>query len=253
MGGPHLAQLNPSEALAARYLTELNIGIVVHEPDGNAAPDFSVGRRLAVEVRRLNQNHETGGAYAGLETAKAAILARTRKVLPRFGPAPEGRGWWVSYYYWRPLDWKAFKAHLPKVLAAFKEAPREDGVRIRVTPTFEMEIERRDSVAANYYTLATFVDRDEGGFVVSEIIRNLNLCITEKDGKIAHCRDRYAEWWLLLPNHIGPDVDPASLDILHQHVDLKGFDQVILLHPRDHRRAFTINRRPASIAESASA
>jgi len=34
---------------------------------GNLPPDFVVGDDVAVEVRRLNQNHETGEAYGGLE------------------------------------------------------------------------------------------------------------------------------------------------------------------------------------------
>jgi hypothetical protein len=78
--------MDDSERLADQYLRSFGIGAVIYEPDGNMPPDFCVGGRIAVEVRRLNQNYEfSDGTKQGLE--ERAI----------------------------PL-WKKFKAHLPSLV-----------------------------------------------------------------------------------------------------------------------------------------
>lgn len=224
--------MNRSEELAATYLDSLGLGSVIHEPDGGIPPDFVVDGRIAVEVRRLNQNFEAGGAYEGLENIEAALMRFVEKVLPRFGPAPDGKGWWVFFDFRRPLDAKAVKRNLPKVLAAFQAAPSPGGADIQLTRTFRLEIRPASISVAHHFMLGGYCDFDAGGFVAGEIIRNLNLCITEKAAKIAPYRDRYPEWWLVLPDHIGPDLDMEDRASVRAHIDLSGFSRVVLLHPR---------------------
>jgi hypothetical protein len=62
--------MNASERLALAYLHGLDLGPVEFEPDGNIPPDFVVGGRIAVEVRRLNQQHvHADGTAQGFEVA----------------------------------------------------------------------------------------------------------------------------------------------------------------------------------------
>ena len=56
-----------SVRLVERYLQALQLGPIIYEPHRNAPPDFVVDGRIAVEVRRLNQNHVQGATYEGLE------------------------------------------------------------------------------------------------------------------------------------------------------------------------------------------
>jgi len=48
--------MDSSETLAKEYLRFLGYTDIIYEPDGNIPPDFLVNGRIAVEVRRLNQN-----------------------------------------------------------------------------------------------------------------------------------------------------------------------------------------------------
>ena len=59
--------MNNDEQIAERYLKSLDKGEVVFEPDGRVPPDFLVDRRIAVEVRRLNQHYDAGGKFRGVE------------------------------------------------------------------------------------------------------------------------------------------------------------------------------------------
>ena len=236
--------MDRSEERALAYLESLQLGPVAYEPDGRIPPDFVMGD-IAVEVRRLNQNFETQGSYEGLESAEASLIRFVERLLPTFGPAPDGKGWWVSYDFWRPIDGKAIKRALPEALAVFQAAPKPDGADFRLAKTFELEIRRASIPVAQLFMLGGYSDRDAGGFVASEIIRNLNLCIAEKATKIAPYKDRYREWWLVLPDHIGPDLNPDERESIGEHVDVRTFSRVILVHPRTPTKALVLSRSHA--------
>lgn len=85
-----------------------------------------------------------------------------------------------------------------------------------------------------------YSDRDAGGFVASEIIRNLNLCIAEKAAKVAPFRDRYREWWLVLPDHIGPDLNADERQSIVEHVNISVFSRIILVHPQAPTKALIL-------------
>lgn len=233
--------MDRSESLAQSYLESLGLGAPAYEPDGRVPPDFTLGD-IAIEVRRLNQNHETTGGYEGLESGQAGILRYVEKVLPSFGPPKDGQGWWVFLTFWRPIDGKSIKQALPKALAAFYAAPDPSGLDVKLTRTFELEIRPAGIPVANHFMLGGFSDFDQGGFVASEIIRNLNLCIAEKAAKVAPYQDRYREWWLVLPDHIGPDLDADERQTIGEHVDLRTFSRVVLIHPRDPTRVLVLAR-----------
>lgn len=235
--------MDRSEALARVYLESLGIGPVAYEPDGGIPPDFVIGD-VAIEVRRLNQNYEGEGGYQGLESVEAGLLRYVERLLPTYGAPKGGQGWWVFMTYWRPLDGKAVKRELPKALAAFHAAPNPAGLDAKLTRTFELEIRPAGVPVANHFMLGGYSDFDQGGFVVGEIIRNLNICIGEKAAKIAPYQNRYREWWLVLPDYIGPDLDPDERRAIGEHVDLRTFTRVVLIHPSDPTKASVLARPP---------
>jgi hypothetical protein len=59
--------MDQSEQLAKQYLCALGFESIVYEPDGNIPPDFLADDRVAVEVRRLNQNEMIESGNRGLE------------------------------------------------------------------------------------------------------------------------------------------------------------------------------------------
>jgi hypothetical protein len=77
-------------------------------------------------------------------------------------------------------------------------------------------------------------DRDSGGWVTTELERNLQLCIDEKTAKMSAIRTKYAEWWLLLVDHINYGVEDAL------QVPPHDWDRIILVSPFDHTQAFEV-------------
>jgi len=231
--------MDRSETLAKIYLESLGLNAVAYEPDGQIPPDFAFGD-IAIEVRRLNQNHESGGAYEGLETGQASIRRYAEKLLPTFGVPKDGQGWWVFLTFWRPIDGKAIKRRLPKALAAFQADPNPSGLDTNLTRTFKLEIRPAGIPVPHIFMLGGYCDFDEGGFVAGEIIRNLNICIAEKAAKIAPYQHRYKEWWLVLPDFIGPGLDADERRIIGEHVDLRTFSRVVLIDPREPIKALVL-------------
>lgn len=117
--------MDKSEELAERYLTSLDLGEVVYEPDGNVPPDFAIAGTIAVEVRRLNQNHELEiGRTQGLEEVDIPLRRKMQKYLWSFAPSREGESWYVGYNFKRPLEpWKVLQPLLDRALREFHSSP----------------------------------------------------------------------------------------------------------------------------------
>jgi len=59
--------MNNDEQIALKCLNNLDYTIIEYEPNGNVPPDFLLDKKIAVEVRRLNQQKLFNGKYRGLE------------------------------------------------------------------------------------------------------------------------------------------------------------------------------------------
>lgn len=232
--------MNRDEAIAEIYLRGLDMGDVVHEPDGRVTPDFVVNGRVAVEVRRLNQQALVDGVHEGLEIAEAGILAYFDRLLPTLGGPIDGRSWFVFYSFRRPLDWKALKRDIKSALTAFVPEPEKQVVKLR--RNFELDLQPASHPHSTRFLLGGYSDHQAGGFVSSEIIRNANLCIAEKSEKTRQNRPRYPEWWLLLVDRIGPKLNAFERNDLPNHVKAEGWDRVVLLDPDDPDRALRLDQ-----------
>src|SRR2546426_401166 len=73
--------MDDSERTILESLQNQDLGDVVYEPDGNVPPDFLVNGRIAVEVRRLNENVETDEGHRGLEEISKPLNVLVRKAL----------------------------------------------------------------------------------------------------------------------------------------------------------------------------
>jgi hypothetical protein len=89
--------------------------------------------------------------------------------------------------------------------------------------------------------LAAPFDGDESGWVVSDIIDNLKLCIAEKTHKVASVHSKYPEWWLALVNRIDPFLEADDMQDVRAHVPRPStWDKVILTSSNDHTQAFEL-------------
>lgn len=234
--------MNPEEAIAEIYLRGLDLGAVVHEPDGNHMPDFLVDGRIAVEVRRLNQHSMATGEPEGLETVEAALVRFIDKLLPDLGAPDRNGSWWVAYHFERPLDLKALKRAIPRALTGFAGTPSDGRHTLQIQPNFGIDLLPTTDAHEARFLLGAYNDYEAGGFVGSEIIRNATLCITEKTAKMALVKDRYPEWWLVLVDRIGPQLNAFERNDLPNHIEIAPWDQVLLLDPHDPARALRLGK-----------
>src|SRR5437868_2382487 len=130
-----------------KYLRHLGFTDIQHEPDGNVPPDLLADRRVAVEVRKLNHNEETGTGFRSLEQTAIPLFMKVRKLLVSLGPPPTfGKSWFVTYRFQRPSATRNLLKALRARLLAFRDHDQthtptlfmlDDGFEVRLFPAAE--------------------------------------------------------------------------------------------------------------------
>lgn len=192
--------MDETEEKVCEFLVGLGIGPVQFEPLGNVCPDFLVDGRIAVEARRLNQNFvHPDGLTEGLEVAQRSIVQWFREQLPKLGPPTGDTSWSITPRWRRPLPHLTpLRRAIWKRLKDIKTDPAEAVHIIDVHPGLRLELRRAEWLYASRFILSATDDQDQGGFIVSEALRNTQLCISEKTKKASPTRHCFKEWWLVL-------------------------------------------------------
>src|SRR5882762_8813042 len=113
--------MDEGEQIASKYLRHLGFENIIHEPDGNVTPDFLVNNRIAVEVRRLNQNEIIDSGHRGLEVTAIPLMMKFNKLLSSLGTGGPGQSWFVRYTFARPLPrWARLQKAMREQLTAFQ-------------------------------------------------------------------------------------------------------------------------------------
>ena len=224
--------MDAAEAIAQRLLTS-TFTTVVHEPDGNVPPDFLADHRVAVEVRRLNQHFDSGHGKQGLDEVAIPLWQHVAKLATSLGPS-NGESWYISITFQRPVEPR--KTLGKKIFAALKsfmsQAVRTNGT-VYADDTFELEVFRAGKVWPTFFVMGGSSDLQSGGFVVAEMIANIEHCLAEKTRKIEGVRSKYPEWWLVLVDQIGWGLDDFSKEQLLSYVKRPpGWDKVVVVSPR---------------------
>ena len=238
-----LTLMNDAERSVYAYLLSQGFNTIVYEPDGMVPPDFLVNGRIAVEVRRLNQNEETATGHRGLEEVAKPLNALVHKALAAMGPPIGGTSWFVSYTFRRPLPpWREIEQLLGSTLRMFRDYPYFRNGSVPVTDRFRLRFTRATKVHRSLFVLGGWVDHDSGGFVISEMRRNLHICITEKAQKVSKVQNRYPEWWLALDDRIGyGGLDEADRTKIRELIQVdECWSKVILVNPLKPSRGFAL-------------
>lgn len=226
--------MNDSEKFVFEYLKSRGFGNIIYEPDGNIPPDFTIDGRIAVEVRRLNENEKTTIGHRGLEETSKPLTALIEKALVATGPPIYGVSWFVSYFYRRPLPpWRKLDIALRNVLQEIREKPDLGTHKVRVADRLQLSFTRASELHQDLLVLGSWSDHDSGGFVISEMVQNLRICMAEKSLKVAKVASRYSEWWLALDDRIGyGDLDEGDRNQLRSLVQLEQpWSKIILVNP----------------------
>ncbi|HEX3810487.1 MAG TPA: hypothetical protein VHW02_12415 [Rhizomicrobium sp.] len=234
--------MDASETLVKAYLNSLDFAVVQYEPDGNVPPDFLCDAHIAVEVRRLNQNYDDGNGPRGLEEVDISLWQNVRELILSMGVPTEGKTWGVFYRFSRPLPkWKRLKSAIENELRKFMNSGNQQPCSVTVQNNFHMKVYRYPIAKPTFFVPLGNSDEQRGGWLIEEIEKNLRYCIEEKEKKISSFRNKYKEWWLVLPDHIGLGLDEIEREIFRDQFRMTHtFDKVVLLDPRDCRRSFEV-------------
>ena len=226
--------MDASEELAEKLLRHMGFLSVVYEPDGNVPPDFLVDGRIAVEVRRLNQSHDSGSGMRGLEETFIPLWPKIENLVHSLGPAKD-ESWFVFFRFSRPVQpWKSLEPKLRAALTAFMAQADRSRCVVYEENGFELEVARASQPLEHYFRMGGSSDREAGGFIVSEMLENITHCANEKLQKISRVRNKYKEWWLVLPDHIGLGLSEYDRQQFLAHAKRPtGWDKIIVVDPRD--------------------
>jgi len=234
--------MDDSEKKAFEYLRSLGLGDIVYEPDGNVPPDFLVDGRVAIEVRRLNQNVQSDDGIQGLEEVDIPLWLKMRGLLESLGPPTSDVTWFVFYRFKRPVpSWKKLEPELRRFLEGFRDDGPHERTESNLGNGFSISVFRASITHPTLYLLAGCSDQDSGGWLLAEMERNLNICISEKTAKVARVRAKYPEWWLVLVNYIGFGLDDFDRAMFRDQVRVEhDWDRAILVDPTNPERSFEI-------------
>lgn len=233
-----------SEQIANKYLIHIGVNSLEFEPDGNVPPDFTIEKRIAIEVRRLNQNYELpNGSSKGLEETSIPIVHKFEKLIRSMGISINGECWYVAIDFQRPISWKTLECKIKLELQRFKKSSMRTNCEIVISENFRIDLFKAGKDHGFFFCSGGHSDNYSGGWVMSEIERNLRICIVDKEHKIAPYRHKYQQWWLLLIDYIGFGMD--SEDRLQFKLDVlprinHSFDRIIFVNPLDHAYAFEV-------------
>jgi hypothetical protein len=231
--------LDDSETIANKYLAHRGFQKIDFEPEGKSKPpDFLVDDRIAVEVRRLNQNElctTPGTKPRGLEEVAIPVWKNIQQLLPSLGH-PKGQfSWYVFIRYSRPVPGRrqiedAIRQHL----GAFRDNPTQKPATIQIFDNLVLKLFPAGRLYPDYFVMGGRSDYDTGGWVIPELERNLKICIDDKTAKMSGIRGKYAEWWLVLIDHINYGAEEAL------PVPPHNWDKIILINPQDHTQAYEV-------------
>ncbi len=234
--------MDEAEAHILKYLQHRGFTDIKYEPDGNIPPDFLIDGRIAVEVRRLIQHEDSTGKLRGLTETQIPLIQRLQSLFKALGAPNQGKSWFVFVRFTRPLeDWKTLGPRVQDWLETFKNGAQAGRHDNDFGNGFTVSLVAASKPLASLFVLGMFSDWDTGGWVLSEVKRNLDICIAEKTRKISSVRAKYPEWWFILSDHIGLGLDDfdreqfrATISVAHT------WDRIILVNPADHTSAFEI-------------
>lgn len=240
--------MDKTERIAHDYLRRRGIEQqeIQFEPNGGVPPDFLVRGRVAVEVRRLNQNERAAGGNRGITAISTWQFLQS--FIRTIGPAGTDESWFVSVRILRsPARPKVLKKSIGSRLTAFCQLPdrnTQGSYRFDVDG-LRLELSRADGMHAPFFVPGILVDRRAGGFILSEMIRNIPICIEEKIKKTEPYRRKYSVWWLILVDHIHGNLDADEEQRLQSIVHVPSdWDRVVIVNRTDPNRAVELH--PAS-------
>lgn len=173
--------MDATEKLVRQFLVSQGFDDIKYEPDGNVPPDFLVDGQIAVEARRLNQNHFGEGKPRGLEEIEIPLWRKAKKLLQSLGPSVSGESWFVFIRFGRPmLPWTALEPKLRMALERFMHQPERRNSTVFAERGFEVDLYRASQPHPQLFLMSGSSDAESGGPILAEIEKTFSTARTKK-------------------------------------------------------------------------
>lgn len=230
--------MNRDEQVVEYYLKSLEIGNVLHEPDGKIPPDFSVDTRIGVEVRRLNQHFITDDTAEGLEELFIPFVSAFKEVLESFNSKYQGESYWVSFELNRPFKkrMKNVKKEIYHSLAQFLIDDPPPPITVPVNNEITLLILASNPTPGKMFRFAGGVDKNYGGAVIQMYVDNIRYCLSDKTSKVEPYKSKYAEWWLFLVDYLSWDLNQSEVTIMKSQIEDIGIFKRVCIFSYDGQK-----------------
>ena len=221
--------MNQDESIAEAYLKKHHENIV-YEPDGNIPPDFSIGRSIGVEVRRLNQQHRDNGNTRGLEEQRIPLNKAVENELSKYALEQNGDSYWLTLRYERNIgSLKDIKQNTVSAVQAFQLQNENIPFKYKLSENVTLEFVAKAQKLSRKFKIGIELDQDSGGWVVDMYTQDVIHCIKEKEQKIKPYKNQYKSWWLLLVDHINCMDSYDKNDIVEKVTKPSSFEKIVVI------------------------
>ena len=208
-----MARKNLEEFQARQWLEEQRYSDISDlSKDQRDPPDFLVEGRIGVEVRRLNWMTDTNRRNQGAEELEHALGATIGKILEAAGAPPGGYSVYVScdllHDSLPPKE--VIQEQVRQAVGEYVDFLSKT-VRSGKSPVSRLTRlrSRLDMHFYPYWPSGTGkfelgqveVATPMRGWVVQDLVDNINRCIEEKTDKLKERFHLYPEWWLVLVDY----------------------------------------------------
>lgn len=225
-------EMKREEKITEDYLISSGFKDIIFEPDGNIPPDFSIEGKIAVEVRRLNQNFFAENKANGLEEDRIPLFKLLEVSLKKFDSQYIETSYWISIRFSRPIpNSKVTQKAIINSLAVFLNNPVPLPCEIQVTKTIRLHVFESQQVKGRVFLFAGGTDRESGGFVLPIFKNNFDYCMRVKSETIKKYYNRYDSWWLVLVDSIAYGFNETDKKEIKSMVRVNSiWDKVIVLN-----------------------
>lgn len=220
------------EQIASKFLATRFGAEPTYEPLGrHLAPDFCI-KRVAFEIRRLNQRYfHEDGRDEGLEQVDYRLNAVLRRELDKIAFWDDKGSFFWGLSFRRPLRSEPRK--IAKQLAAAARSHYLEGSR--KTATLKIDEITLDLMPATIphgkaFAMGYVADGDSGGFLGDIYPCSIRLALEEKIVKTMDIAGQFDRWALILIDTVLPGVTSPN-DIGPMDFDLQHFSSIAILNP----------------------
>ena len=227
--------MKPEEKIVADYLIASGYNDLEYEPNGNVTPDFVLNKKIAIEVRRLNQHYLKGEYPKPLEQLEWKLIPRLTAILESIFVESFEKSFAVSISFERPLKatkqlFKTFEALLRDQVGNIKQE-----IEIYIHKNLKVRLIPLSIKWSTYYVLGSYGDNNGGGLIIAELYEALKIAINEKENKISQFFSNFDQWWLILINTITFSLDNYSVVQLMGMPKIEHrFNKILILSPNNN-------------------